>query len=268
MKTYIINLKRSLGRRKNAVQEAERHGLDYEIIEAIDGGELSDDEIYRFADQDAITKYPHWLTKRALATSLSHLKVYQQLISDNADYAIVLEDDVSLGENFLSTAHETQKNMSDGDVVLFHYFSFEPLQLSTAIATELDNGRRLLFPMFLDGVASAAAYLISRGAAQSLAASLIPLKTAADSWNDFLALGYVSSVRVVDPISVSVIGAKSTIHVESQNPARVWLTEFADKYYVPFLSNFFRKRRLYNIEQMSKVEYTTSISPLIGRDRP
>lgn len=261
MKTYIINLKRSTERRKHIIQEVERQGLDYEIVEAVDGGAVPENEILRFADMEVVSKHRDWLSNRALATSLSHLSVYKRIVAGNEDFAMVLEDDVALGNGFRSVANAVGKNLSGAEVALLHYVSFSELQLSTHDSLSLDDQHRALYPMFLEGVGSAAAYLITQKAAQSLCDSLIPLKTAADSWNEYLGNSFISRIRMVDPMPVSVIGAKSTIYVGTQNLFRIWLTESVDRYQVPLLSNYFRRRRLANVERMSQVCYTSSPSP-------
>ena len=53
--------------------EAERIGLDYEIVPAIDGGEVPIEELYKVADIEAVKGSPKWLSPRVLATQLSPL---------------------------------------------------------------------------------------------------------------------------------------------------------------------------------------------------
>jgi GR25 family glycosyltransferase involved in LPS biosynthesis len=256
MKAYIINLERLVERRQHVVAEAEKHGLDYEIVSAVDGGSVPSEEIRNLADMDAVSRNPEWLSDRILATSLSHRKVYEKIIADGVEIALVLEDDVTFFDNFATIADMVAEHLSGADVALLHFVSFEPLGLSSKNAKVLANGNKLVYPLTLTGVGSAAAYILTRDAAQNLFDRLIPLRTAPDSWNDFVDLQIVDRVRMLFPRAAGVVGAKSTIYVDSQTRFRSGLTEFVDKYRIPVAYSILRKWRLKNVERMSRFSIT------------
>ncbi len=262
MKSYIINLERSLERRQHVIAEAEKHGLNFEIIPAVDGGTVPSSEIQKLADMEAVSRHREWLSDRMLATSLSHRKVYEKIIAEGIDVALVLEDDVTFFDDFANIAEIVCEQLSGAEVALLHYVSFEPLSLSSQGATLLAKGRKLLYPLTLTGVGSAAAYLVTRRAAQNLFERLIPLRTAPDSWNDFIDFEYVDRVRMVYPPVAGVIGAKSTIYVDSQSRFRSGLTELVDKCQIPIAYSFLRKWRLRNVENMSRFSITEEKSVL------
>ncbi len=256
MRTYIINLKRSVDRRAHIIKEAERCELDYKIVEAVDGGAVPEEEILRHTDMEVVSRHRDWLSNRAIATSLSHRKVYEAIISDNVEVALILEDDARLLENFSSVLEAIPKRVKGSEVVLLHYISFAPLGLSTQSEVELVDGRKLMFPLHLEGVGSAAAYVITQAAARKLFDNLLPLQTAADSWYDFTARGWLEKVRVLYKPVVSLIGAKSTIYIDSQSGFRSKLTELVDRYRIPVFSTYLRRKRLANVAKMSKFYIT------------
>ncbi len=179
MKTYIINLERSEKRHEHILAEVKKLGLDFEIVRAIDGGLLSESEIEAIADMPVVSKVRDWLTNRMLATSLSHKKVYETILAQGVDVACVLEDDVQLYPEFVHVLNHLKSSLNGPEVALLHYISFRPLGLSTVNALDLSLVRKLMFPMALDGVGSAAAYVITREAAESLVQNLLPLSTGA-----------------------------------------------------------------------------------------
>lgn len=256
MKTYIINLERSVERRKHIIAEAEKQGLDFEIVEAIEGGAVPTGEILKFADMEVVSRHPEWLTVRMLAGALSHRKACEKMLVDGVETALVLEDDVELFEEFAMIASSAASRLSGSEIALLHYVSFEPLGLSEHNLRFVEHGRKLMFPMTLVGVGSAAAYVITREAAKSITDKVIPLRTAPDGWNDFVSLGFVEKVRMVYPPAAGVVGAKSTIYLDSQSAFRTRLTEFLDKYRVPILYRFFRNHRLRNVAAMSRFYLT------------
>lgn len=99
IKIYCINLKRAVERRAQAEKEFQRIGIRYEFIEAVDGKDLTDDEIARTGYNEEAAKRLRniykirGLSRLEIACSLSHLKVYNKIVRDNAEVALIAEDD-------------------------------------------------------------------------------------------------------------------------------------------------------------------------------
>ncbi|MBK8309967.1 MAG: glycosyltransferase family 25 protein [Chitinophagaceae bacterium] len=102
MKVHVINLKGSVDRRRSIESQLQKLKISFEIIEAVDGSALSDEELRDKADMDEVAKYPEWLTKNVIATSLSHMSVYKHICNSTDDWHLILEDDVILAENVKS----------------------------------------------------------------------------------------------------------------------------------------------------------------------
>jgi len=262
MKTYIINLARAERRRRHVICEAEKCGLDYELVEAVEGTALSETEIEEKCDLEVIRKFPNWLTKGMLGAALSHRSVYKRIIDEGDPAGFVLEDDVALSPDLVAVIAAAEKVIAENEVILFHYSSFEPLGLSRKGGIWLTDDRMIMYPMFLKGVVSAAGYMISRGAAQSMYEWLLPIRLAPDSWLDFHLGGAVKNFRCVYPMPMNVIGAKSTIEASNQSAARVGITEFIDKHEIPILHPLFTRMRLKGLEKRANFHVTEEESPL------
>jgi len=100
-KVLVINLARSPERLAAIASQLDAIGVSFERVDALDGKELSDDFIEEVSPAQLVGKsYHRALSNAEVACSLSHKKAWQQIVDDDLDFAIVLEDDVELLDNF------------------------------------------------------------------------------------------------------------------------------------------------------------------------
>ena len=100
-KIFVINLDRSVSRWGGMRAQLEKLGLPYERFSAIDGREMSDELLRRhYSAELNRRKYYVDLSRSEIACYISHLKVCEKILSENLDYAIVLEDDIVLKDTF------------------------------------------------------------------------------------------------------------------------------------------------------------------------
>jgi glycosyl transferase, family 25 len=216
VKAYVINLARSTERRAHMVRQLRTTGLDYEFIEAIDGNglDLGDPatvgpiSLGRGQLQSGV-----WGGDRSrsgvVGCALSHLKVYQRILADSADVALVLEDDVTLPADIHDIAAAAAVHMVGADVVLLHYGNVNVayhcgLRLSRTTAVQLTGPRILAFPAEIADVSGAGAYLVTREACEFMAREVLPVRVPADDWAFFFAKDALRSVRCVAPVPVEI----------------------------------------------------------------
>ena len=105
-KIFVINLERSESRWKAMRVQLERLGLPYERFSAVDGREISDEVLRRhYSAELNRRKYYVDLSRSEIACYISHLRVCEKILSENLDYAIILEDDVVLKDSFALVPH-------------------------------------------------------------------------------------------------------------------------------------------------------------------
>ena len=113
MKIYVINLKRAADRRAHMEKKLQALGLEAEFFEAYDGRNLTDDEPL-FDKELSLERNGQALTKGELGCSMSHRALYERIVKDNIDRALILEDDITLDprivsllsdERFLTSVH-------------------------------------------------------------------------------------------------------------------------------------------------------------------
>lgn len=103
-KAFIISLKRAKDRREHAIAQAEKAGLDWEIVDAVDGRAFRDAD--GIVDWDALMRVQEWdnsnwgcqFKASEIAIYASHLRVYQRMLNLDIPYAFVFEDDFCLKE--------------------------------------------------------------------------------------------------------------------------------------------------------------------------
>lgn len=196
MHAYVINLARSQDRRAHITAELTKAGLDYDIVTAIDGRELD------LSDADAVA--PSFADEivcpaGSAGAALSHLRVYEKILTDGLDRAMVLEDDVVLPAGIGRLADAVGGRMTGAEVALLSIDSPAPCLMSREGAVNLSAGRVLALPLDVSQPRSAGAYVITREACERMLKSLPPVRVQADTWWFFYREGMLDRVRCVVP---------------------------------------------------------------------
>lgn len=263
MKTFIINLERSVKRREHILEEVEKHKLDYEFIKGVDGRILSEGEVAELMDAEAARTNPATMTPGTLGCLLSHLSIYKKIVAENLEMAFVLEDDAVLPENINEILEDVACSIEKNEVVLLYFTSFTPCELSRRDAVEIRNGYQILYPVKVRQPVCATAYVISRGAARTLAELEIPMKMQCDEWGYFYENGGIEKFRVVYPVPVKTNYSKSEIQQFKQSGLRLKLTKFIDDNKIPILFKLLRYAKHSNVKGWSVVKLVDEPSPML-----
>ncbi|MDC9591408.1 glycosyltransferase family 25 protein [Xenorhabdus sp. XENO-10] len=224
MDIFVINLAKDTERRKSIKKQAETFGLRVRFIEAVNGKELSDSEI----NQLCRDFHDNGLTHGVLGCSLSHLKVYEKIINDNLDTALILEDDAKLNKEisnvYISICNYNLKNKNT------------PLIYLLSITNEyIDSFKKKLSPKYyLVDVIDADygyGYIINNTAAKNLVKFLKPIWIEADKWRFIQERGIVKIKAVIPPIiSVTDLSNKSTLEGDRSAALKKRISFFDDQY--------------------------------------
>jgi|LSQX01.1.fsa_nt_gb glycosyl transferase family 25 len=247
MKTFAITLERAKERKKYIQKHLSDLDLDYEIVYGVDGRKLTDQDIEKYADKEAIKRSPHWLNPGAIGCALSHLSIYKKIIDQNLDYAFIVEDDIVLPENIKEIIEFTKLHLKDGEPVLLYYASFKPCSFSThqaILSPEKKYG--LYYPMNYSQPITTGAYFLNRKTAKALAGGILPVRVAADAWGYFIKQNIISSLRCVYPLATEIKNFKSSIDYIDHKSLKGRLLDFVNNYKVPVLHqllSWLRKRK-------------------------
>lgn len=96
IKTYVINLKNSVDRRRNVLAELSKYPfMNYELVEAVDGREMSQEDVDHLFDCKRFSwRFGREAMPGEIGCTLSHRECYRKLLSSEEEFALILEDDV------------------------------------------------------------------------------------------------------------------------------------------------------------------------------
>ncbi|EAH6868987.1 glycosyltransferase [Campylobacter lari] len=102
MKIFIINLERACDRKEYIQNLCKKYNLDFEIISAIDGKQLSKDYISQMTDKNLSLHFiKRELTLGEIGCALSHKKCFERMFELELNECIILEDDAFFDEKLL-----------------------------------------------------------------------------------------------------------------------------------------------------------------------
>ncbi len=123
IKIYIINLKKDTERKKHIQHLCAIHNLDIEFVDAVEGKILTREKILEsYSESLALTTIGRKLTLGEIGCALSHQKIYQKMLNQNINEAIILEDDIEFQEKFLQIINNRKKFSKETELILLGYW--------------------------------------------------------------------------------------------------------------------------------------------------
>ncbi len=165
MKLFVISLKQAKSRRVHIRHVMEAQSLNFEWFEAVDGSDIGSypsisEQEYRFSEN---------LLAGKIGCFLSHIMCWQNILSKGLDQAIILEDDIVLGDNATRFLDNTDWLPEEFDLIKVDtHLSSCPLKSTKPI--QIDNNRKLY--ELLDTHHCTGGYVISARGARRLLGSV------------------------------------------------------------------------------------------------
>jgi len=175
MKCYIINLDRAPERMQRMSDLMRSHKVDFVRCPAVDGKDFTQSEIVYYRSQRSQGKP---LTVGEIACSESHLLAYRQILNGNDQYAVVMEDDLHLSEDFGDFVNSSDWVPEGSELIKIETVD-EPTLVSTRVIQAKNNRklRRLSYKHWGSG-----AYVISKSAAKRMLTEYRPGSTPIDDY--------------------------------------------------------------------------------------
>lgn len=124
MNIFIINLPKSVDRREYMENLCLENGLEPTIIEAVDGKTLSQNLISTVCNQQkAKQNMGRELMLGEIGCALSHKKIYQKMVDEDIDIALVLEDDVRFEPLLNKVLSSTELFPNTWELVLLGHYA-------------------------------------------------------------------------------------------------------------------------------------------------
>lgn len=192
---FIISLPDALVRQQSMNAQLRELGLDNSIfLPAIRGAALSNIERAQLYDDFRVrTHAGRSMTAGELGCALSHLKCYDHIVANDAQWSVVLEDDAVLPSDFAKAVDDfILRSAALGVDIL----SLGPIRkFIKKPGLKVNETYDLVTPI---RVWNAHAYIISRDAANKLARLNRPVSYMADDWISFQRKASIS-IGGVDP---------------------------------------------------------------------
>jgi hypothetical protein len=173
---FVISLARSVTRREAIERHLSALGLSFECVDAVDGRTLAPETL-------ATVTGPEKIPIGQVACALSHLSVYQRIVSREIPVACVLEDDGRLHPSAIGLL---QKGCVTSDFDLC-FLDCENRNHRGVVCFDPDS-RTEIAPgistyLLSDGPFSLHAYLISLAGAKKRSAEIVPVREAIDRYD-------------------------------------------------------------------------------------
>ena len=168
-----------------------RRAIEPTWFDAVDGRIMSDDELVSCVDRLRADREYGPLSRAEIGTSLSHLGIYRNMVEQQIPYAVILEDDVELAEDF-STLLEADG--TSGLAGVFQQDESVMVQM-THVRRGYRWGRRRIGSREIvkphGGVWLTSGYFITLAAARNLLKHAYPVFMVADHWRYFERQGWL-----------------------------------------------------------------------------
>lgn len=226
MKTFIINLASSTGRRATIAAQCDAAGLDYEFIRAVDGHALTDAEIAQH------TRTVNYAFKPGeIGCALSHIAIYRKMKDEKIAQALILEDDALLTAELPAVLSSPAMQLSPDNPTLV-LLSRVNRYVDKAMAAVTETAH--LYPVY--SATTAHAYVINLEAAIRLLNLLYPVWMAADKWCLFEEYGAMKLLAVHPaPVLLHELALQTTIQQiddiaqHSQRKRDIWALLMANR---------------------------------------
>jgi glycosyl transferase family 25 len=174
---WVINLKRSIDRNNYITTHLNELGLPFELIEGVDGQNLTPKEFAAiYSGEQAVISIGRELSRGEIGCSLSHLKLYQRMIDENLDEALILEDDVVIDSDFFEIIKRKVFFPKDWELILFYHGGTQ-----ISFWQRKTFYQHYQFVKFAHKTWGSLSYIIKQSAARKLLAHAYPIRVPADS---------------------------------------------------------------------------------------
>ncbi|BBQ50998.1 glycosyltransferase family 25 protein [Aeromonas jandaei] len=96
MKIYIISLEKNKERQILISNRMNQLGLNFEFFYGVDGSSLTDNELNLVDQEFCQENFGHIMNKSEIGCAMSHIGVYEKMVSEKIPHALILEDDAYL----------------------------------------------------------------------------------------------------------------------------------------------------------------------------
>jgi len=238
MKIFIINLKRSINRRKRMERKMKELELAFQFYEGIDGQVLSQEELLKYIAPDH--QFHRQFKRGEVGCFLSHYLLYKKIVEEKIPYALIMEDDIDISPRFPELLKIIETEIVPGEVISFYASFPEPCKLFKD--KHINQHYNLIKPYSGQLVVGAVAYVITYKAAQSMMNNILPMYDVIDDWRLWLNRAFIDDFKIVFPHPIELTDMYSDVN-ESTGGFGLKIKKLIVNNNVPVLTNLILDKR-------------------------
>ena len=232
---YIINLKRSPGRRERVIRQLRNAGIrQFRFINGLDALEYTPAQASHLLDKQHLERP---LPNGMIGCTIGHVKALRQfLLDDDSDIGIILEDDFILKSNIQAlTASISARLFEEGPVLLYGYIKTNVHFIKQIYLNACFN---LYEVRDAHGVWSTLGYAVSKKVAARLIRAHFPVRTVSDNWHLFRENGYYEKLLIMYPFPL-----EHEIFSSERTVIRFRILDWLIAHRIPLFYQWLRRRR-------------------------
>ena len=223
LKAIIISLEKSIERRTFIIKQCNQFGIEYELLEAVDGRTLPENIRNEFIQFRKNAYAPKGLppstwevTPGVIGCALSHINAYNKIVENDTEAALILEDDAILTNNITLIMNDKNviKCLRDKKVELIQLAAVKSDYIylpEIKLLERIKLGSGLTIGKAAKIIPGTSCYIISKSGAQKLLANILPLRYASDQMLANCEYFGISYYATKYPLSTQNRQLKSTI---------------------------------------------------------
>lgn len=175
---YVISLGRSIERREAIVRHLNSLGIQFEVVEAVDGATLNDDQVTAMTCEASKS-----LHRGTIGCYMSHISVYEKMVSKNQPLALILEDDARLSPKAVQLLN-AGIDSPDFDYCFLDsddHNDRAAIYYDSSMGKQTNNG--FTYYRLSDGPQTLHAYMITRDAASKRLEHAYPIRKPVDLYD-------------------------------------------------------------------------------------
>ncbi|WP_083275025.1 glycosyltransferase family 25 protein [Edwardsiella hoshinae] len=225
---FVLSLDGST-RRQRILEQLQRIGLDFDFIDAINGASLPMQTIDSINVATAV-RYRRAISAGEIGCALSHQKIYQIICDNQINYALILEDDVSITSGLIDIVKYFKfeaKSVADRNLYLLGGQDGLASQdmIVTSLRKKIKISERVSFAKLNSSskyIYRTCCYVISGYLAKTLLESNRESFFIADDWHYLYRKGVFDKLYLTKIVSHPMVLNDSTLEQGRQVKASYW----------------------------------------------
>ena len=171
---YVISLAKDEERRNSLKKQFNSYN-EFQIIDAVEGNKIDIQQYFKYLS-GSLSKYNILISPNELGCTLSHIKAYEAFLATDAEYCLILEDDVLGNDEMIEQAFSLTNKVSKNSMIILGGI------FNSVWGYKVFNDFYAVSKYALDKIYGAFAYVIDRACAKNLLAIQLDTGTVADAW--------------------------------------------------------------------------------------